>query len=66
MTEENLKQYYKEVLYYNILKEQILPSEKTEPANGTSQHYHNGRTRMPNKTQEANARSSRPVRVPKK
>lgn len=58
---EDLKSYYA-----NILREQILPQEKTEPANGISQHYHNGRTRMPSKTQEVNARSSRPVRVPKK
>lgn len=56
----NIKDYYK-----SKLLEQILPEKMTKPANGFSNHYTVGRTRMPAKTQETNNAVSRPVKMVK-
>lgn len=56
----NLKEYYKQKLL-----EQILPEKMTKPANGFSNHYTVGRTRIPAKTTEANTTVSKPVKLVK-
>lgn len=56
----NLKEHFK-----NRILEQILPERITKPANGFSNHYTVGRTRIPAKTSEVNATVSKPVKMVK-